>query len=335
MPPSDCDAPRPRVLALLGPTAAGKSRLALELARVMPVELVSVDSMQVYRGMDVGTAKPTPEERLRVPHHLLDLVDPEHDFTVAEYQGLARRAVEEIWGRGRIPLLVGGSGLYFEAVVFDLRFPPRGDPEIRRELEEELRHDPEAFFRRLAKVDPLFAIREDFRNPRRALRAMEVYRVTGRPFTSFVRKRGSYPLLIPYAGAVINPPRGLLYRLVDQRVDRMMEEGLLEEARGLLRGGRLSRTARQALGYKELFDFLEGRCSLEEAVARIKKATRRYARRQVIYLRGIPGLRWFSPREEDYGVGWPDLVREIGNFLREAWEGEGGAGGSTPGSEGR
>lgn len=321
---------KPRVLALLGPTGAGKSRLALDIARYLPVELVSVDSMQVYRGMDVGTDKPTPEERRQVPHHLLDLVDPARDFTVAEYQAIARKAVEEILERGKIPLLVGGSGLYFEAVVFDLRFPPRGDPETRRELEEDLRRDPEAFFRRLAEIDPVFAEREDSRNPRRALRAMEVYRITGKPFSSFVRKRGGYPTLIPYAGAVVNPPRKTLYRLIDRRVDRMMQEGLLEEAKTLWMTGGLSRTARQALGYKELFDFLEGKCTFEEAVARIKGATRRYARRQLIYLKGIPGLRWFSPSEEHYGTHWKDLVREVSLFFREAWEGFATSGGRSP-----
>lgn len=325
--PDETSPSKPLVLALLGPTAAGKSRMALELAQEMPLELVSVDSMQVYRGMDVGTAKPSIEDRSRVPHHLLDIVDPSREFTVAEYQALARRVIMEIWKGGKVPLLVGGSGLYFEAVVFDLRFPPRGDPSIRRELEEEMRRDPERFFRILAEVDPEFAGREDYRNPRRALRAMEVYRLTGKPFTSFMRKRGDYPLLIPYAGAVISPPRQLLHHLIDLRVERMMGEGLLEEARRLWESGSLSRTARQALGYKEIFDHLEGRCGLDEAVERIKQGTRRYARRQVIYLRGIPGLHWFFPREEEYRDGWPRLVQAVRELFKQAITG------SRPGEE--
>jgi tRNA dimethylallyltransferase len=301
-----------KVAAILGPTAVGKSRLAVEVAPLIDAEIVSVDSMLVYKGMDIGTAKPGGETRSLVPHHLIDIVDPSHEYSVAEFQAAARRAVEDIRLRGKTPLLVGGSGLYFEAVVFDLRFPPGspGDP-LRLRLEERALQDPEGLQRELMGIDPEYARKEDFRNPRRVARALEIYYRTGIRPSSLRRARGSFDVVYPYKGVVVTVPRPMLYRMIEERVDRMLQEGLVEEVKHLLESCSLSRSARQALGYKEIADHLEGKISLGEAVEEIKKRTRRYAKRQITWFRKIPGLQWMELSEEDLKEGLPRTVERL------------------------
>ncbi|MBC7247782.1 MAG: tRNA (adenosine(37)-N6)-dimethylallyltransferase MiaA [Actinobacteria bacterium] len=305
-----------KVAALLGPTAVGKSAIAVQLALDMGAEIVSVDSMQVYRGMDIGTAKPPPEVRSAVPHHMIDLVEPDVEFSVSRFQEEARRAVEEIAARGNLPLLVGGTGLYFEAVVFDLRFPPGGrDDEIRREVERWAEEDPEGLRERLREIDPAFAARDDFTNMRRVIRAMEVYRRTGRPMSAFQARRGSQPPYFRYAGVAIDAPRQALYRAIERRVDAMMEAGLLEEVRALAAAGGLSRTARQALGYKEIMDHLDRGIPLDETISEIKRRSRRYAKRQLTWLRRVPGLCWFTLEEADLHARPPQAWRSIRELL--------------------
>lgn len=305
-----------RVAAILGPTAVGKSAIAVQLALAMGAEIVSVDSMQVYRGMDIGTAKPTPELRSLVPHHMIDLVDPGEEFSVSRFQSEARRAVEDIASRGKLPLLVGGTGLYFEAVVFDLRFPPgcRND-EIRQEIERWAEEDPEGLRERVREIDPAFAARDDFANMRRVIRAMEVYRRTGRPISSFQGRRGLQPAYFRYTGVVIDAPRRALYRAIEKRVDAMMEAGLLEEVRALSAAGGLSTTARQALGYKELLDHLDRGTPLEETISEIKRRCRHYAKRQLTWLRRVPGLHWFTLGEADLYTSPPGAWRKVKEML--------------------
>ena len=294
-------APSPtKVAAILGPTAVGKSRTATGIAPYLGAEIISVDSMQVYRGMDIGTAKPGPELRSRVPHHMLDIVDASSEFSAAQFQEDARREVDDIDSRGGIALLVGGTGLYFEAVVFDLRFPPgSADDDLRRRLREEAAQDPEGLRGRLAEADPLFASGEGFTNLRRVVRAMEVYERTGVPFSSFQHRRGEQRPYYACTGAVLDAPRQALYRAIDRRVDEMFAAGLLEEVRGIAAAGRLSRTARQALGYKEVLDHLDRGIPLEETIFNIKRRSRNYAKRQITWFRRIPGLRWFELDEEE------------------------------------
>lgn len=288
----------PVVIALLGPTGVGKSRLAARLAPLLEAEIVSVDSMQIYRGMDVGTAKIDSETRHRVPHHLLDIVDPWQPFSVAEFQEAARQAIEDIGARKKVPFLVGGTGLYFEAAVFDMRFPPDpSDGTLRRRIEAWAGRDPDGFRKKLAEVDPKFAAGENINNMRRAIRAMEVYESSGRPFSSF--KQSGYSACYPYSGAVINMPRPLLYEVIEKRVDDMMREGLLDEVARLKRQGPFSRTAAQALGYKEILEHLEGNKTLEESIAEVKKRSRRYAKRQITWFRHVPDLNWFELQKED------------------------------------
>ena len=306
-----------KVAALLGPTAVGKSRVAVEIARSLGAEIVSVDSMQVYRGMDIGTAKPDRALRRSVPHHLLDLLEPEQNFSVAQYQAVARRAVGEIASRDQVPLLVGGTGLYFEAVVFDLRFPPASvDDVLRRRLEEEALADPEGLRRRLSEVDPAFAAGEGYANLRRVIRAMEVYERTGIPITAYQAKRGAQRAYYRYAGAVLDAPRQALYRSIDRRVDGMFEAGLVEEVRRLASAGGLSRTARQALGYKEVLEHLDRGIPLEETIFNVKRRSRNYAKRQLTWFRRVPGLRWFMLRETDLAGDATRIADEISEYLR-------------------
>jgi len=215
---------RIRVAAILGPTAIGKSRMASSVAPAVGAEIVSVDSMQVYRGMDIGTAKPPDEQRRVVPHHMLDVVDITEDFSVAQFQSMARTVVEDIVAREKVALLVGGTGLYFEALVFSLRFPPGStDDALKKSLRAEAAADPEGLRRRLAQVDEAFASSHDFANLRRVVRAMEVYERTGVAFSSFQSKRGEQAPYYDYVGVVLDAPRRALYRAIERRVDEMFE----------------------------------------------------------------------------------------------------------------
>ena len=279
------------VLALVGPTAAGKTALALTLAPSLGAEIISADAMLVYRGMDVGTAKPTLEERARVPHHLVDVVDPGEEFSVARFQPLARAAIADVLDRGAVPLLVGGSGLYFHAVVDAFVFPPT-DAAVRARLEAEAADAGlPALYRRLVERDPEAAGRIQPANLRRIVRALEVMELTGRRF-SFFRGAMDEPVSC-YRLTVLglDPGPELLRLRVAQRVAAMAEAGLVDEVRRLS-AGTLSRTARQALGYKELLAALEAGMPVEAALDEVVARTRAYARRQLAWFRRDPRVRW-------------------------------------------
>ena len=279
-------------LAIVGPTASGKSALALEIARrERDVELLSADAMQVYRGMDIGTAKPTPEERADVPHHLLDIADPSEDFSLAEWQRAAKAAIADVHGRGRRTILVGGTGLYVRALLDDLDLPGRF-PDARAEVEAE--PDTLALHRRLSELDPTAATRMEPTNRRRIVRALEVAIGSGRPFSSFGPGLTEHPE-IPTRQLGIQVPTDELDVRIEQRVRAMVEAGLVEEVEALAaRPAGLSRTARQALGYKELLEHLDGRCTLDQAIDQVGLRTRQLARRQVRWFRRDPRIRWGS-----------------------------------------
>ena len=295
-------AARPVHLALVGPTAAGKSAVALEAAAALgDVEIVSVDSMQVYRGMDIGTAKPDRSEQAAVPHHLLDLADPWEDFSVARFQQSAMEVLAGIEGRDRRALLVGGTGLYFQAIVDGLRLPGE-DRRLRAELEAEAAA-PEglaALYDELAALDPVAAGRIDPGNGRRIVRALEVTRASGRPFSSFgpgmFRENGG---ALPVQIAGLWTTRAAGARRIAQRFAAMERGGLVEEVRRLAADARgLSRTARQAIGYKEVLDHLEGIApSLEEAFERAVSRTRALARRQRMWFRRDQRVVWVGVEE--------------------------------------
>jgi tRNA dimethylallyltransferase len=279
-------------LAVVGPTASGKSALAVEVARPHPdLELVSVDSMQVYRGMDIGTAKATAAEQAEVPHHLIDLVDPDEEYTVSQFQAASRDALADIADRGRRAVLVGGTGLYFRAVVDDLELPGRY-PEVRAELEAE--PDTLALHRRLASLDPKAAGRMEPNNRRRVVRALEVTLGGGRPFSSYGPGLEVYPPL-PYPVVGLRLERDELDRRIEARIRSQMTAGWLDEVRQLAaRPGGLSVTAGQALGYGELLHHLQGGWTLEEAVEAITVRTRRFQRRQDRWFRRDPRITWID-----------------------------------------
>ena len=294
-----------RHLALVGATASGKSALALELARRNPdFEVVSVDAMQVYRGMDIGTAKPTRAERAEIPHHLLDVADPDEDFSVARFQSAARRALAEIEAHGRRAVLVGGTGLYVRAVVDDLTLPGRY-PEARAEVEAE--HDTSALYRRLGQLDPVAAGRMEPSNRRRLIRALEVTIGSGRPFSSFGPGLTAYPPTpVTQVGLHVDPE--LLDARIAARLRMMLDAGFLDEVRRLAaRPAGLSRTARQALGYRELLASVEGGMPLEEAVAETLRRTRRFARRQLRWFRRDPRIRWHDAGNNSLALV-PDIL---------------------------
>lgn len=289
-------------LALVGPTASGKSHLALEIAqRLGDVEIVSVDSMQVYRGLDIGTAKPTPAERAAVPHHLVDIADPSEAWSVARFQSAARAAVAAVESRGRRALLVGGTGLYVQAVVDDLRFPGE-DLALRAELEA-WTSEPggvAAAYAELTDCDPDAAARIDPHNARRIVRALEVIRLTGKPFSSFGPGVGAFgPTAFPVRMAGVWLPRSALADRIARRFAAMRAAGLLDEVRRLARAnGGLSRTARQAIGYKELLAHLDGdEPSVEAAFETAARRTRSFARRQRMWFRRDPRISWHGATE--------------------------------------
>jgi tRNA dimethylallyltransferase len=292
------------VAAIVGPTAAGKTKVALEVAEALEAEIVSVDSMQVYSGMDVGTDKATSEMRLRVPHHLLDHWLPSHDLTVSEFQAEARNAISHIAKRGVLPLLVGGSGLYFRAVVDDLLFPPRS-ADVREGLELEVEELGSKFLHaRLAELDPRAAAKIEPENARRIVRALEVIELTGQPFSdndSFDRYESIYDLVM----VGLTRSRAQLYERIDARVTRMIDQGLIEEV-NLLADLGISRTARQALGYRQVLESPSAdRDTLRDEIVR---ATKRFARRQEAWFRADPRAKWFDAAE-------PECTRAVIDFI--------------------
>jgi tRNA dimethylallyltransferase len=302
----------PAYLAIVGPTASGKSEAAVEVAERLGAEIVSVDSTTVYRGMDVGTAKSSLELRARVPHHLIDVAEPSEAFTVARYQELVREAVGAIRSRGREPLLVGGSGLYFRAVVDDLAFPPT-DAAVREAIEREAELvGAAALHERLAAADPAAAAKIEPDNLRRTVRALEVVELTGRPFSAFAQAWERYQEGVVRA-AGIGTPRPVLLERIERRVAEQVESGLLEEVRGLAERGFAGwLTASQAIGYAEMARHLQGDLALEEAIALTIKRTKALARRQLAWFRRDRRIRWFEAGQ----TGAAALVDDLTEYLR-------------------
>ncbi len=305
------------LLVIVGPTVTGKTGLALALAArladTIGAEVVSADSRAIYRLMNIATAKPTPAERARLPHHLLDLVWPDESFTLAEYQALATAAIADIWGRGKLPLLVGGTGLYVRAVVDGLAIPQvPPNAELRAELEARAAAEgAAALFERLAALDPVAAARMDPGNVRRLVRALEVCLVTGRPFSAQQAQRATPYRPLPLG---LNMERAALYARADARIEAMLAAGLVVETQSLVdRGYSWRLPAMSSLGYREIGAFLRGELTLPEAVERFKLATHKYIRRQ---------LTWFHP---DRRITWldaaapPDALAAQAEALARPW----------------
>lgn len=293
-------------LVVLGPTASGKSDVAMAFARRHAgTEIVAVDSMQVYRGMDIGTAKPSAADRAEVPHHGLDLADPVDDWSVTQYADAARQALHDIEARGHRALLVAGTGLYLRALTDPMEVPGQW-PEVRRALDERAAVEGAAVLHaELQAVDPVAAARMEPSNVRRIVRALEVVLGSGRPFSSFGPGLDQYPPIdVVQVGIQWN--RDELGRRIERRVHVMMAAGFLAEVERVLAGG-MSRTARQALGYRELIEHLEGRCSLEAAVADTVLRTRQFAVRQERWFRRDPRVRWVRVEHDPVAEVLPAL----------------------------
>lgn len=302
------------LVVILGPTAVGKTALSLQLAKDFNAEIISGDSMQVYRGMDIGTAKVSEEERTRIPHYLIDIHDPDHDFSVAEFQERATRLITDINQRGKLPMIVGGTGLYIESVTHRFRFAEAGQDESIRLKFQRFADEfgNEALLQKLADIDPETARRLHPNDRKRIIRALEIYHLTGEPMSRFQQKEKISPYHLLMIGLTME--REQLYQRINQRVDQMIEEGLVEEVRRLLAEGyEPSLTSMQGLGYKELVPYITGEDpSLEHAVELIKKRTRNFAKRQLSWFRRMKEIHWFDLSQRE---NWQDVVENIRRLM--------------------
>jgi len=287
-----------QVCCLLGPTASGKSKLALDCAAQLPLEIVSVDSAQVYRGMDIGTAKPSRAERERVPHHLIDLIDPDQRYSAGQFRTDAIRAVEEILARGSVPLLVGGTMLYYRALAAGIDALPQADPAIRAEISARaaLLGWP-ALHAELARVDPAAAARIGANDAQRVQRALEVWRATGKPISAWHGTSLAAPPFSLRSFAIVPPERSELHQRIAARFDAMLAAGLIEEVEGLRRRYRLDADlpSMRSVGYRQVWDYLEGRCDKAAMRAAAIAATRQLAKRQLSWLRSLNEVEPLAP----------------------------------------
>ena len=305
------------LIVLTGPTAAGKTELSIALAKKLNGAIISADSMQVYKYMNIGSAKIRPEEMQGVRHYLVDVLDPREEFHVARFQQMAKEAMDEIYRNGQLPIVVGGTGFYIQALLKDIDFDESsGELPCRKELEETARREGGAvLYVRLKQVDPESAEAIHPNNVKRVIRALEFYQETGQPISLHNKEQKEKQPPYTYAYFVLNDDRARLYERIDRRVDRMVEQGLVEEVRWLKEHGYdRSLVSMQGLGYKELFPYLDGTCSLEEAVEIIKRDTRHFAKRQITWFKREPDVIWLNQQEFGY-----DKEKILKRML-ELWE---------------
>lgn len=306
-----------RIAVIAGPTASGKTDLSLTLAARFNGEIVSADSMQIYRGMDIGTAKPSVEERQGIPHHMLDVAEPGEDWSVSRYEQAAAECIEDILRRGKLPILCGGTGLYINAVIMGTGFQMSGaDDGLRQALDAQWdEQGSAAMHERLRIVDPESAERLHPNDRRRVIRALEVYELTGKTISEHNRRtREQPPRYEALMLGLTTQPRDILYKRIDSRVEKMMEQGLLTEVQDLWRRGLLRGTAAQAIGYKELAGYFEERASLAEALAAIRQKSRHYAKRQLTWFRADDRIRWIVYNTVEASAA---VAEEATAFLRQ------------------
>lgn len=305
---------------ILGPTGTGKTKLSLELAEYLPVEIVSVDSMQVYQGMDIGTAKPSLEDRKKVPHHLIDIVPPDYFFTVAEFKERALKVIEEIYARRRFPLLVGGTPLYYKVLFGEFSIPHvPPDLEFRRKMKEFAEKEGEyKLYEELKKVDPKTASKIHPRDLKRIIRALEVYYKVGKPISELAGEKKEDRFYISKIGLYM--PRDLHYRILKERVDKMIEQGLVDEVRNLyLKGINENFVSMQGIGYKEILRYLKGEITLEESINLIKKRTKEFVKRQYTWFKKYKDIHWFDVSQ--YSLS--QLAKLVYNTIINDWENQG------------
>jgi len=287
---------KPSLTVIAGPTASGKTAIAIELARQHGGEIVSADSQQVYRHFDIGTAKPSAEELAAVPHHLISVVEPLEPFSAAEYQRRADAAIEEISSRGRPVFVVGGTGMYLRILLHGLVEAPGADPELRAELEAlAAAEGREAVHRKLAEVDPETAAKLPPQDLVRTIRALEIHKQTGKPASEFRREHAFAPDRYPFRMYVLNPPREALYRTIDLRTAAMFQHGLVEEVRELISRGYAEAAPMRSVGYVQAKAVVDGQLSVDEAIQQTAQETRRYAKRQLTWFRKEPGALFVEP----------------------------------------
>lgn len=312
---------KPKLLVLLGPTAVGKTKLSLEIAQRYNCEIISGDSMQVYRGMDIGTAKASQAEQQLVPHHLIDIHDPSYPFSAAEFQERVKALIQDIHSRGKLPFIVGGTGLYIESVCYDYQFTDVSMDEAFRQAQEEYAdtHGEEALHDKLRVIDPESADRLHANDRRRVIRALEIFYMSGQTMTAHLasqKKESPYELCI----IGLSMDRALLYKRIEERIDAMVQEGLVEEVQGLLDAGCPKQAiSMQALGYKEIVSYLEHELSFEEAVTLLKRDTRRFAKRQLSWFRHMKDIDWVDVTDTANFSAHFEMISDIlaGKFVHK------------------
>lgn len=290
------------LIILTGPTAVGKTSLSIRLAKAIDGEIISADSMQVYRHMDIGSAKITAQEMEGVPHHLIDVLDPKEEFNVVRFQSMAKKAMEGIYERGHIPILAGGTGFYIQALLYDVDFKENdGSSKIRQKLEELCEEKGAKYLHMLLQeIDPESARQIHANNKKRVIRAIEYYKLTGQPISEHNQTEREKSSPYEFSYFVLNCDRSLLYQRIDQRVDEMMAAGLVDEVKRLQdMGCRRGMVSMQGLGYKEILDYLDGKYDLEEAVRVLKRDTRHFAKRQITWFKREREVQWIQM--EDFG----------------------------------
>ncbi|WP_226641302.1 tRNA (adenosine(37)-N6)-dimethylallyltransferase MiaA [Mesobacillus subterraneus] len=289
-----------KLIVLIGPTAVGKTKLSIELAKKFDGEIISGDSMQIYKGMDIGTAKITVQEMEGIAHHLIDIKEPDESFSTAEFQELVREKINEISSRGKMPMIVGGTGLYIQSVIFDYHFTDApSDPAFRHSLEQVAEAEGQEFLHeKLQEADPESASRIHPNNVRRVIRALEIIHCTGKT-ASELQENQSPELLYDTALIGLTMDREMLYNRINYRVDLMMEQGLLDEVKYFYEKGLRDCQSIQAIGYKELYDYFDGKVPLEKAIENLKQNSRRYAKRQLTWFRNKMNVEWFDMSESN------------------------------------
>lgn len=286
---------REKLVVILGPTAVGKTKISIQLAKRFSGEIISGDSMQIYRGMDIGTAKITKEEMEGIPHHLIDIKNPDESFSAYEFQQLVRKKIKEITERNNLPMIVGGTGLYIQSVIYDYQFVDHSrDEKIRKKLYERLEKEGiDPLYDELKNIDPIGAETIHPNNERRVIRALEIYYTTGETITERKAKQ-QRDLLYDVKLVGLTMERDVLYERINKRVDEMIRQGLVNEAKAFYDQGLRNVQSIQAIGYKELFDYFDGKTTLEEAIELIKKNTRNFAKRQLTWFRNKMDVEWFN-----------------------------------------
>lgn len=299
-----------KVIVICGPTASGKTSLSIELAKKLDGEIVSADSMQIYQEMNIGTAKPTIEERQGIPHYVLDFVSPEERYSVADYKKEAKKAIRQIIQKGKVPIVVGGTGLYIDSLIYEIEYPNiEFDETYRKQLEEQVKKEGlEKLYERAKKIDPLAIQKISKNDEKRILRILEIYQATGKTKTEQEIESRKNPVEYDYQVYALKWDREILYQRINQRVDLMLEQGLLEEVKKIAEKYKKFPTAMQGLGYKEVVQFFKGEMTKEEMVEKLKMETRRYAKRQMTWFRKNKQTIWLEGQAQI-----EDKVKQIVN----------------------